>query len=71
MVKIIKKGTRQVAECEVCGCYFSFDITDIELGLAQKGPHPEPEKNFVRCPQCKTEVYLKTGEKWYENSLIR
>lgn len=52
MIKIIKKGTRDIRECESCGCLFSFDEEDI---LGGKGL-----KKYIKCPQCKMKIILKT-----------
>lgn len=50
MIKIIKKGTRQIATCEKCGCVFSYEEEDIKhLGSCKK---------YVICPQCNTDVVV-------------
>lgn len=46
MIKIIKKGTKQTVECEVCGCLFSFENSDINYGDQR-----DPERT-IKCPQC-------------------
>lgn len=43
MRKIIKKGTRDIRECDSCGCLFSFDKEDVKTNLVTK---------HVKCPQC-------------------
>lgn len=33
MIKIIKDGQKEfVGNCNICGCQFSYDITDVSLG---------------------------------------
>ena len=54
MKKIIKKGTRDIRECESCGCLFSFDEEDIEITRRRK---KETEK-YVICPQCDHKVII-------------
>ncbi len=56
MIKIIKKGTKQVKECEDCGCVFSFDEEDIEK--INYSSHPG-YKRIIRCPQCETVIILE------------
>lgn len=52
MIKIIRKGTKQTVECEVCGCLFSFENSDINYGDQRN-----PEKT-VKCPQCNNRIDL-------------
>lgn len=55
MVRIIEKGTRQIEQCEDCGCKFSFDNEDLMHykgeGIYEKG-FKEGFKHFIACPQC-------------------
>lgn len=44
MIKIIEPGTKTVAECNSCGCKFSYEKEDIQLPIFF-----EP---YVTCPQC-------------------
>ena len=55
MIKIIRHGTRQIKECEHCGCLFSYDEVDtfIETKLDFK------ETRFIECPQCKEKIVLE------------
>lgn len=46
MIKIIKPGNAGKEECQVCGCIFTFEYEDVELG-DQRNP-----QNFVKCPCC-------------------
>lgn len=50
MIKIIKKGTREIRECDNCGCLFSFDEEDI---LGGKGL-----QKYIKCPQCDYKVKI-------------
>ena len=45
MIQIIKKGTRKIAECPICGCEFSYDREDLFMDPIQK-------EWIVNCPQC-------------------
>lgn len=60
MIKIIEPGTKNVAECNSCGCKFSYEKQDI-----QSRPHKTPDRcapsitkltklfeYYVLCPQC-------------------
>lgn len=60
MIKIIEPGTKTVAECNSCGCKFSYGKEDI-----QSRPHKTPDRcapsitklpklfeYYVLCPQC-------------------
>ena len=55
MIKIIRHGTRQIKECEHCGCLFSYDEVDtlIETKLDFKATR------FIECPQCKEKIVLE------------
>lgn len=58
MIKIIKRGTRQQATCDRCGCIFSYEEEDIMHLENHNGEYHFAEgtkydyKNFVVCPQC-------------------
>lgn len=49
MIKIIKKGTRKIANCKNCGCEFSYEEEDVIRGPMWKEDH-------VNCPQCNKAV---------------
>lgn len=57
MIKIIKEGTRDIRECESCGCLFSFDKEDIVVTYRKTG-----YEKHVKCPQCsfKVNILLET-----------
>jgi NAD-dependent SIR2 family protein deacetylase len=52
MIKIIKAGNAGKATCDVCGCVFSFEYEDVELG-DQRDP-----ENFVECPCCGNSIKI-------------
>lgn len=60
MIKIIEPGTKTVAECNSCGCKFSYEKEDIQIR-----PYKVPDgfvqsitklpiffESYVTCPQC-------------------
>ena len=49
MIKIIKEGTRKIAECPNCGCEFSYEREDLCMD-------PIWKKWIVNCPQCNEAV---------------
>lgn len=51
MIKIIKRGTKQIAKCETCGCEFSYEQEDV---CSEKDTY----KVSINCPQCSHEVVL-------------
>jgi hypothetical protein len=62
-IKVIRHGTKLIAECECCGCLFEYENEDIkEIQL-----HLNEYRKYVRCPECNSEIYLfwvcKGGEK--------
>ncbi len=59
MIKIIKNGTRQVKECEDCGCVFSSEEEDIEKIDHGSQFYPKGYKKIIRCPQCETVIILE------------
>lgn len=58
MIKIIKKGTRDIRECKTCGCLFSFDEEDVE-SVFKNG---RIDYKCVKCPQCSYKVMLEQEE---------
>ena len=46
MIKIIKKGTREIAECPICGCEFSYEKEDLCMNPIKR------KEWIVNCPQC-------------------
>ena len=60
MIKIIEPGTRTVAECNSCGCKFSYEKEDIKSRPYKivDGCVPSITKlpiffeSYVECPQC-------------------
>lgn len=71
MIKIIKQGTRRKAECNECGCVFSYEEEDLtKYGIIS----PENKMNqifsrtecLIKCPQCgyKWEVEESKVKSW-------
>lgn len=65
MIKIIKEGTRNIRECESCGCLFSFDKEDIEI-THEITEIERYDKKYVKCPQCSIKVKIS-----FENKIPR
>lgn len=60
MIKIIKHGTRDIRECDSCGCLFSFDKEDIEYkDISNKEEGELWISERVTCPQCGEPIFLK------------
>jgi hypothetical protein len=68
MIKIIEPGTKTVAECNSCGCKFSYEKEDI-----QSRPYKVPDgfvpsitklpiffESYVTCPQCGKTMTVKS-----------
>lgn len=68
MIKIIEPGTKTVAECNSCGCKFSYEKEDI-----QSRPYKVPDgfvpsitklpiffESYVTCPQCSKTMTVKS-----------
>ena len=58
MIRIIRTGTRKKAECDACGCEFTYEKEDV------KETPPDPlrmvrQKEIVQCPQCGSEIVIK------------
>lgn len=45
MIKIIKRGTKQTHKCSECGCVFSYEEEDVQIGIFNIC-------DIIRCPQC-------------------
>ena len=61
MIKIIKRGTREIQECSQCGCLFSYEQEDIKKDINDnfKMGLSHYSKKYIICPQCKNEVTLE------------
>lgn len=53
MIEIIKRGTKEIADCKTCGCQFSYEKEDIKRG-DQRDPY-----KVVECPCCKNRIDLR------------
>ena len=64
MIKIIKKGTKQLATCDKCGCIFSYEEEDIKHLENHNGEYSfvngtkHGYKKYVICPQCNYEFVV-------------
>lgn len=64
MIKIIKRGTRQQATCDKCGCIFSYEEEDIKHLENHNGEYrfydgtKHGYKNYVICPQCNNDFIV-------------
>lgn len=59
MIKIIKPGTKKKINCESCGCLFSYEKEDIEIGNAHTLYPLATEIRYITCPQCKEKIELE------------
>lgn len=59
MIKIIKPGTKKTAECENCGCLFSYEPDDVckERRCINDSPL-KSYKTYICCPQCDQKIVL-------------
>ena len=64
-IKVIKHGTKRIAECKNCGCVFEYEKEDIN---SMRIKHNE-YKNYVICPECRSEVQAMSEMK--ENSVTK
>lgn len=51
MIKIIKRGTKKTCTCNECGCVFSYEEEDINVGVFNV-------VDTIQCPQCKANFAL-------------
>ena len=57
MIKILEKGRRKIAECEACGCKFSYDPEDVE-SMTEGLFVNEGDEKYLICPQCNCKIWL-------------
>ncbi len=57
MIKVIKRGTREVTTCAYCGCKFSYESEDIQRNYSFIDD-PKKHGEYVMCPQCNKEVII-------------
>lgn len=63
MIEIIKRGTKQIIDCGVCGCKFSFDNEDIIYGstnVSVSGAFIPVVSSYIDCPQCGNSINVKS-----------
>ena len=51
MIEIIKRGTKKTCTCNECGCVFSYEDEDVNIGVFNV-------VNTIRCPQCNVSILL-------------
>ena len=56
MIQIIKYGTKEVTDCKICGCRFSFEKEDL---IQEDTDNYKAFKEYVLCPQCENEVIIR------------
>lgn len=64
MREIIKRGTKEVTTCKVCGCKFSYEEEDVFIDDIS---NYKSVKKTVACPQCESEIIIwqsKWGRTW-------
>lgn len=62
MIEIIKRGTKQIVDCNICGCKFSFGNEDIIYGSANtlvSGAFIPVVSSYINCPQCGNSIDVK------------
>lgn len=55
MKEIIKRGTKETATCDTCGCLFSYEAED---KINVDTDNYKGFKEYVLCPQCNCEVII-------------
>lgn len=68
MIKIIEPGTKTVAECNSCGCKFSYEKEDIQSRPYKVADGVVPGitklpiffESYVICPQCGKTMTVKS-----------
>lgn len=56
MIEIIKRGTKTITTCKQCGCKFSYESEDIQEECIDGY---KQYREFVQCPQCDENVFIK------------
>lgn len=56
MIEIIKRGTKEIADCKTCGCQFTYEKEDV---VNKSDGTYKGFKEYVICPQCYKEVILR------------
>lgn len=59
MIEIIKPGTKEKISCKSCGCLFSYEKEDIEIGHPHNLYHLATEIKYITCPQCNEKIKLE------------
>ena len=60
MIEIIKRGTKTVTDCKMCGCKFMFENEDIQEECVDGY---KQYREYVMCPQCDEKVIITQTRK--------
>jgi len=52
MIEIIKCGTKKTHKCNECGCLFSYEEEDVNVGVFNA-------VDTIQCPQCNVNFAIK------------
>ena len=52
MIKILRQGTKRVAECSICGCLFEYEKEDVRCAKVGMNEY----KYYVDCPCCRSAI---------------
>jgi hypothetical protein len=56
MIEIIKRGTKHIRICKICGCKFSYQAEDVHR---EDTDNYKGFKEYVQCPQCTEDVIIR------------
>jgi DNA-directed RNA polymerase subunit RPC12/RpoP len=59
MIEIIKPRTKEKISCKSCGCLFSYEKEDIEIGHPHNLYPLVTEIKYITCPQCNEKIELE------------
>lgn len=62
MIKVIKRGTKTIGECENCGCRFSYEEEDIKEDKLYAKGKLKAIISYIECPHC-SKVHRLTPKK--------
>lgn len=70
MIEVLKKGTGFKTECRHCGSILKFDLDDMEAISRESDkfpPGPWSRVNYIVCPVCGSELFVKLDNRWVDN----
>lgn len=70
MIEVLKKGAGFKTECRHCGSILKFDLDDMEAisrGSDKFPPGPWSHVNYIVCPVCGSELFVKLDNRWADN----